>query len=32
MTDWTQVTDDEFVEKAQRRVNQGQWSVKHVTA
>lgn len=26
MTDWTQVSDDEFVEEAQRRVNQGQWS------
>lgn len=26
MTDWTQVTDDELVEEAQRRVNQGQWS------
>lgn len=25
MTDWTQITDDEFVEEAQRRVNQGQW-------
>jgi hypothetical protein len=26
MTDWTQISDDEFVEEAQRRVNQGQWS------
>lgn len=26
MTDWTQISDDELVEEAQRRVNQGQWS------
>lgn len=26
MIDWTQVSDDEFFEEAQRRVNQGQWS------
>lgn len=26
MIDWTQISDDEFAEEAQRRVNQGQWS------
>ncbi|NSY17244.1 hypothetical protein [Neorhizobium sp. AL 9.2.2] len=26
MTDWSTISDDEFVEEAQRRVNQGQWS------
>lgn len=26
MIDWTQISDDEFVEEAERRVNQGQWS------
>lgn len=26
MTDWQSITDEEFVEEAQRRVNQGNWS------
>jgi hypothetical protein len=26
MTDFSTISDDEFVEEAQRRVNQGQWS------
>jgi hypothetical protein len=26
MTDWSTISDDEFVEEAQRRVNQGHWS------
>jgi hypothetical protein len=26
MTDWSTISDEEFVEEAQRRVNQGQWS------
>lgn len=26
MIDWSEVSDDEFVEEANRRVNQGNWS------
>jgi hypothetical protein len=26
MTDWSSISDDEFVEEAQRRVNRGHWS------